>query len=601
MKKITALLMAFSMILAIVPKSYAADKFNYSELITPQYEDAKAFSSGLAPVKKAGKWGFIDRQNKAVIDFKYDYASYFSEGKAIVGTLHTIDISGGKYTELRFGSVDHSGNYTAFTNSVAAPIAVAASATELPETNFIYYNGYAIIDDSEGGTFCVNSSGKEANMFTKSSSARICAISSPTEGIFATTKPAAEYFHYTDMQGNLLFPTKNFAYGHPFNQGLAPVTEYSENSQSYMYFINTSGERALPINFSNFYMMGYNSSNQVFNDGGLASLADMSGRWGAINKSGTIVVPFQYDELRSFNEGVACFGQDDKFGFIDTTGKVVIPAQFDDASTFLNGIAVVRMGDTAYCIDKKGNKIAGADKLPVSSYFIENSTEYDGTKNYVVFAPGSTVTIEENGKYGYGSIEYTPALPEKSEMSAWAYTEVVQAIEKDLVPANLQNMYTSNTSRVDFAALVVTALEETLDKDIADIVRAKTGETIYQLVAKYPFKDTTDYNVIAAYALGIINGVGNGDFAPESSITRQDAAVLLTKTAKFLGYDNKGTDVTFADSSNVRDYAKESVQYAAKMGLMGGVGESKFAPDSSYTREQTFMTMLRLFNAIVTK
>ena len=40
--------------------------------IKPQYEEVCAFFNGLAGVKKRGKWGFIDKQNSAVIPFDYD-------------------------------------------------------------------------------------------------------------------------------------------------------------------------------------------------------------------------------------------------------------------------------------------------------------------------------------------------------------------------------------------------------------------------------------------------------------------------------------------------------------------------------------------------
>lgn len=41
------------------------------------YEDLGVFSNGLAPAKKNGKWGFLDRTGNIIISHKFDNESYF--------------------------------------------------------------------------------------------------------------------------------------------------------------------------------------------------------------------------------------------------------------------------------------------------------------------------------------------------------------------------------------------------------------------------------------------------------------------------------------------------------------------------------------------
>ena len=48
------------------------------------YEDANVFREGLAPVKKDGKWGYIDKRFNVVIPYKYDYARCFNGKLAVV-------------------------------------------------------------------------------------------------------------------------------------------------------------------------------------------------------------------------------------------------------------------------------------------------------------------------------------------------------------------------------------------------------------------------------------------------------------------------------------------------------------------------------------
>jgi hypothetical protein len=58
--------------------------------------------------------------------------------------------------------------------------------------------------------------------------------------------------------------------------------------------------------------------------------------------------------VRPFNEGLAAVKTDDGWGFIDTTGKLVIEPQFDNVGSFQDGLAFVSiLGKEAY-ITKSG-------------------------------------------------------------------------------------------------------------------------------------------------------------------------------------------------------------------------------------------------------
>ena len=68
-------------------------------ILTLQYNEIGEFPSDLelVSVKKENKWGYISLKGQAMIPFKYDYATPFSEEKAIVfkeGWLEVIDRKG---------------------------------------------------------------------------------------------------------------------------------------------------------------------------------------------------------------------------------------------------------------------------------------------------------------------------------------------------------------------------------------------------------------------------------------------------------------------------------------------------------------------------
>ena len=56
----------------------------------------------------------------------------------------------------------------------------------------------------------------------------------------------------------------------------------------------------------------------VFSEG----LADvrLNGKWGFIDKSGKVVIPFKYDDALPFSEGFAVVELDGKDGYIDKNG-----------------------------------------------------------------------------------------------------------------------------------------------------------------------------------------------------------------------------------------------------------------------------------------
>ncbi|GEM_PF-1335139 len=89
----------------------------------------------------------------------------------------------------------------------------------------------------------------------------------------------------------------------------------------------------------------------------LIAVKDASGKWGFVDTSGNVVIPFIYDDAGPFREGLA--GVEDasgKWGYIDKTGKIVISCIYEDAYDFSDGLACV-MDGLYGLIDKTGKVI----------------------------------------------------------------------------------------------------------------------------------------------------------------------------------------------------------------------------------------------------
>lgn len=600
-KRFFTIIMSLTLVITMIPLKVFGNEFSYSEIIAPKYDEARTFSDDLAAVMQNNKWGYIDVKGNPVIEFKYDMAYSFSENKAVVGNEENDIESGGKI--MYWGVIDRDGKYSPLLDNDGLRFGTMTDYgyedddyeyLTSQQTNQIFYNGVLVMGQWDG-TIAFGPDGKE--IFAGSNN---CLFHAPTEGMVPVFGPGSDYSGYMDVKtGEALFQDIYFNNVRPFNQGLAAVSLYDEDTyDSYWTVMDKSGKFLKDVRFFNFYVKNIYTEYQIFNDNSLASIMNSNDKWGAIDKTGKTIIPFKYESLRVFTEGLASFSRGGKFGFIDIYGNEVIKPQFDDVSGFYNGIAVVRVGKTAYCIDKTGKKIDGTESLPTDTYFVENGQDEDGNIIYLVYSPGKYVVINRDGKFGFGEIEFTPSLPTADEMSSWALEEVKVAIENKLVPTNLQNMYKTDITRIDFAALVVKEIEEVTGKDIDDVLKEKTGKDLYELISKYPFKDTTNANVIAAQALGIINGKSERTFAPYDNISRQDAASLLMRTAKFLGKKFSPENNNFNDGKNIANYAKEAVDYVAGLGVMKDKGNNNFGPKDNYSREQAYITINRLFEVL---
>lgn len=91
---------------------------------------------------------------------------------------------------------------------------------------------------------------------------------------------------------------------------------------------------------------------------------------------------------------------------------------------------------------------------------------------------------------------------------------------------------------------------------------------------------------------------GGGKFNPDGTLTREQAATMLSRLAEAVGKLLSAQAPTFADNASVSSWAFDAVGQMQASGIMGGVGSNTFAPQGSYSREQSIITMLRLYEAV---
>lgn len=176
-------------------------------------------------------------------------------------------------------------------------------------------------------------------------------------------------------------------------------------------------------------------------------------------------------------------------------------------------------------------------------------------------------------------------LPDRelNSASSWARDDIVRSIGLGLVPVSFQNEYRQQTTRAEFCALAVAIYETVMGRVITE---------------RAAFNDTNDINVLKMGALGVVQGVGGGNFAPNRELTREQAATMLSRLAGVMGTPLPAHTATFTDMGNASGFAIDAIGQMQRSGIMGGVGSDRFAPRDPYTREQSIITILRMFNII---
>ena len=149
-----------------------------------------------------------------------------------------------------------------------------------------------------------------------------------------------DYISGIDKKGNEIFKLQQAKYAKWFTENMAAFC----NKEGKWGFVDKSGTVVINPQFE---------SVHPFSEG-LAAVCDKNDKWGFIDKDGTLVINYQFEHVDDFSDGLAAFSNGDKAGYISKKGEYAINPQFDHAFRFHDGKAAVVQGKLAGFIDKKG-------------------------------------------------------------------------------------------------------------------------------------------------------------------------------------------------------------------------------------------------------
>ncbi len=135
-------------------------------------------------------------------------------------------------------------------------------------------------------------------------------------------------------------------------------------------------------------------------------------------------------------------------------------------------------------------------------------------------------------------------------------------------------------------------------------------EFVKMIIAAFSFEDTGlslsfadvanshwAYKYIrAAVENGIVKGVSDTRFGMGSYITRQDMAVIANRIIELKGINIAAGTAQFADDAKISDYAKDAVNILAGAGILNGYQDGSFKPQGSLTRAEAAKVIYELVN-----
>lgn len=190
------------------------------------------------------------------------------------------------------------------------------------------------------------------------------------------------------------------------------------------------------------------------------------------------------------------------------------------------------------------------------------------------------------------NITYADSTSEQNNLdvpSDWAKAEIDKAKEINILPEEIEGEYRSNITREEFSEVAVNLYEALSGK-----------EGILQGVN--PFTDTKDTKVRIANDLGIVKGIGDGKFAPDDAITRQEISVMLYRTLQVAkpAYDYSVVkEYIFEDYDSISSWAREAVGCLYGIGVANGVGDNLFNPRGNTSREEAIVLAKRMHDKVL--
>lgn len=232
---------------------------------------------------------------------------------------------------------------------------------------------------------------------------------------------------------------------------------------------------------------------------------------------------------------------------------------------------------------------------PAEGYKVKSVTavKADGTnvpvdeKAYTFTMPASAVkvTVEfEEGK-NEPSVDPTPADDKFADVADdfWAAKDIYTLKDAGIIGGKSATEFDpeGDVTRAEFAKMVVGLFGYKATSDAVNFEDCKAEDWFTPYVA-------------AGVEAGVIKGVSDTEFAPNATITREDACTILGRALNKVAQSN---ELKFTDADKVAEYAAPYVALLSELGYVNGYEDGSFAPTNNITRAEAAKIIAGIYNA----
>gem|GEM_PF-4636389 len=254
----------------------------FNIILPASFDYIGSYFNGVFPVRKNGKWGYVDKSGKNVTDFIYDFASSFSACEQ-----------------------DYYGNFTEVEK----------------ETAVVCRNNECFVIDVQGNR---KAQAKYQTFAERSNGSRV---------VYAGAGECSKSRQFGLMagSGSIILPCV-FSDIMCWENGFVVGLSYGKNT--------LWNDKGIKLSAKSYTDMG------VVSEGTFSLKEELTGKWGYYDTTGKEIIPFNYDAAGDFIEGKALVRSGAKYFFIDRSGKKITEKEYDFVGPFTNGVAVVFNGKT---------------------------------------------------------------------------------------------------------------------------------------------------------------------------------------------------------------------------------------------------------------
>lgn len=230
---------------------------------------------------------------------------------------------------------------------------------------------------------------------------------------------------------------------------------------------------------------------------------------------------------------------------------------------------------------------------PAEGYKVKSVTavKADGTnvpvdeKAYTFTMPASAVKVTVEFEEGTEPVDPKPQEGKFVDVADdfWAAKDIYTLKDAGIIGGKSATEFDpeGDVTRAEFAKMVVGLFGYKATSDAVNFEDCKAEDWFTPYVA-------------AGVEAGVIKGVSDTEFAPNATITREDACTILGRALNKVAQSN---ELKFTDADKVAEYAAPYVALLSELGYVNGYEDGSFAPANNITRAEAAKIIAGIYNA----